>query len=309
LRIARDPQINSRILIGYEMKNAELSSLMINLVSPKKLLFFTAIISLQSLCGLEMNDNGAHVLPALEKALMKVVVERPALWKDQMVCLLQDGADINLTCCGTHILNRCIGDYEMVKFLIEKGASPRIENTLAYSPLHSLLAYHVASRSKAKIENDCCIAKLLLNAGADLNAQTHNGKTPLMFLFYNLKPRKISACKAFLDIFLAHNKKLISGPGKLLLKNGVSESRRASKKTVFYFILLERGLRTNFYRMLKGNDSLDLSLRNHLGISLLDKAYEAQESLKTPYAVDRFNEIIELLENQMPRSKRKAGLL
>lgn len=64
------------------------------------------------------------------------------------------------------------GDWERVEYLLEKGANPNVTDHMHNSPLHICMNYPIVFHPKK-------IATLLLNNGANVNAQNKRGSTPL----------------------------------------------------------------------------------------------------------------------------------
>lgn len=76
----------------------------------------------------------------------------------------------------------------IVKRLLELGIDP---NGRAYgfkTPLHFLLAWEWVEDANDSL----AVAKVLVDAGADVNAADDNGDTPLSLTIGNLKYRKIA---------------------------------------------------------------------------------------------------------------------
>lgn len=75
-----------------------------------------------------------------------------------------------------------INDYDMVKFLVEKGADVNAKTHFEYSsvvtPLLLSLDYeHIESR----YDENSSVAEYLINNGADINVTNEDGETPLMY--------------------------------------------------------------------------------------------------------------------------------
>lgn len=77
------------------------------------------------------------------------------------------------------------GWVEMVRVLLERGATANTEDRLGQTPLHAVSGG--ASMSKKSQEAGVRIVKLLLEHGADVNAEDNNHETPLDFALHHGK--------------------------------------------------------------------------------------------------------------------------
>ena len=82
------------------------------------------------------------------------------------------------------------GWVEMVQVLLNRSTTVNSEDNLGRTPLHmvSLARDSFISRENDARENGVCIARLLLEHGADVNAQDNNHATPLDFASHHGKP-------------------------------------------------------------------------------------------------------------------------
>ena len=123
-----------------------------------------------------------------------------------------------------------INDYDMVKFLVEKGADVNAKTHSEYSsvetPLLLSLDYeHIESR----YDENSSVAEYLINNGADINVTNNHGETPLMYAskVHNIKVVELLIQKgADINAFDNYgNTALIYGVNnletvKLLVENG-----------------------------------------------------------------------------------------
>lgn len=123
-----------------------------------------------------------------------------------------------------------INDYDMVKFLVEKGADVNAKTHFEYSsvvtPLLLSLDYeHIESR----YDENSSVAEYLINNGADINVTNEDGETPLMYAskVHNIKVIELLIQKgADINAFDNYgNTALIYGVNnletvKLLVENG-----------------------------------------------------------------------------------------
>ena len=123
-----------------------------------------------------------------------------------------------------------INDYDMVKFLVEKGADVNAKTHFEYSsvetPLLLSLDYeHIESR----YDENSSVAEYLINNGANINVTNEDGETPLMYAskVHNIKVIELLIQKgADINVFDNYgNTALIYGVNnletvKLLVENG-----------------------------------------------------------------------------------------
>lgn len=94
---------------------------------------------------------------------------------------INDGADVNKpdeNGWTPLMLAAYSGNKDIVKLLIDKGASINMKNTVGITPL--LAATTFPASRKYAVE----VVKLLLENGADINSENNEGKTPMKNAFY-----------------------------------------------------------------------------------------------------------------------------
>ena len=92
------------------------------------------------------------------------------------------------------------GWVEMVRVLLDRGATVNLEDNLGRTPLH------MASLAR---DAPVCMAQLLLEHGADVNAQDNNYATPLDFASHHGTPEIASLLSRYGGKF---NAKINQGP-------------------------------------------------------------------------------------------------
>ncbi len=107
-------------------------------------------------------------------------------------CLIDAGADPNAKAkhawSGTalHVASITIAT-DLVKLLLAHGADPNVYNKQGFAPIHKLLVEVSADEDEEGVQNDWSVAgplmtgnlRALLDAGADVNALTKEGRSPL----------------------------------------------------------------------------------------------------------------------------------
>ena len=73
-------------------------------------------------------------------------------------------------------------DYEIVRYLLQKGASVNMKDRRSMTPLHVAVTKKCGRLQKSTIS--CSLLKLLLDAGAELNAKDDKDYTPLEKVWY-----------------------------------------------------------------------------------------------------------------------------
>ncbi|MEI0612043.1 ankyrin repeat domain-containing protein [Brachyspira pilosicoli] len=128
-------------------------------------------------------------------------------------------------------------DYDMVKFLVEKGADVNAKTHSEYSsvvtPLLLSLDYeHIESR----YDENSSVAEFLINNGADINVKNNHGETPLMYAskLHNIKVVELLIQKGA-DINAFNNY------GNTALIYGVNNLETVK-------LLVENGADVNFYK-------------------------------------------------------------
>lgn len=127
--------------------------------------------------GADINDREILGHTALHLAIKN---GRP----DRVEELLARDADVNTNNDYGHtplMTAISLGDVEMVETLLEAGANPdRPMASLGYTSLH-----HIAHDSGGTPEDDAQIVRLLIDHGADVNAESKSGNTPVMLMTWN----------------------------------------------------------------------------------------------------------------------------
>ncbi|WP_239662083.1 ankyrin repeat domain-containing protein, partial [Brachyspira hyodysenteriae] len=128
-------------------------------------------------------------------------------------------------------------DYDMVQFLVEKGADVNAKTHSEYSsvvtPLLLSLDYeHIESR----YDENSSVAEFLINNGADINVKNNHGETPLMYAskLHNIKVVELLIQKGA-DINAFNNY------GNTALIYGVNNLETVK-------LLVENGADVNFYK-------------------------------------------------------------
>ncbi|MBW5397594.1 ankyrin repeat domain-containing protein, partial [Brachyspira pilosicoli] len=128
-------------------------------------------------------------------------------------------------------------DYDMVKFLVEKGANINAKTHSEYSSLETPLLLsldyeHIESR----YDENSSVAEYLINNGADINVTNEDGETPLMYAskLHNIKVIELLIQKGA-DINAFNNY------GNTALIYGVNNLETVK-------LLVENGADVNFYK-------------------------------------------------------------
>ena len=128
-------------------------------------------------------------------------------------------------------------DYDMVKFLVEKGADVNAKTHSEYSsvvtPLLLSLDYeHIESR----YDENSSVAEFLINNGADINVKNNHGETPLMYAskLHNIKVVELLIQKGA-------NINAFNNYGNTALIYGVNNLETVK-------LLVENGADVNFYK-------------------------------------------------------------
>ena len=108
-----------------------------------------------------MDEPTAKFLAALEQQKYKAAETE-----------IRQGADVNYTIAGRTLLHQSVTDNELfnVNFLIKHGANVNTKTKFGRSPPHEAALYGHYE-----------IAKALIEAGSDVNAQNPRGETPLYY--------------------------------------------------------------------------------------------------------------------------------
>ncbi len=129
----------------------------------------------------------------LTRQLVKITQGRVANSATQIAALLDEGADVN-GLPGKYMPLHCAiawGSPENVKVLLERGANPHATGSQNYSCLHMVgqMGFHE--------ERTIAIARMLLDAGASLDAKSEGGKTPIDFV----ESRKTKEWQPLIDLY------------------------------------------------------------------------------------------------------------
>ncbi|WP_157153243.1 ankyrin repeat domain-containing protein [Brachyspira murdochii] len=173
--------------------------------------------------------NAAYSLEGLtpNREMFKVLVENGFDLESRIKAEEHYPADYDYT---PLMIAAAINDYDMVKFLVEKGADVNAKTHSEYSsvvtPLLLSLDYeHIESR----YDENSSVAEFLINNGADINVKNNHGETPLMYAskLHNIKVVELLIQKgADINAFDNYgNTALIYGVNnletvKLLVENG-----------------------------------------------------------------------------------------
>lgn len=133
--------------------------------------------------ALDENGNIDHLI--LDKAYIDAATYGS---KDSIKTLLDAGANVNAKdIYGGNALFAPVlrGDVESVKFLVEAGIDVNVQNQFGNTPLlytaynaqNQYDCHHLTIHSTASLADNLEIAQLLINAGADVNAQNMDGLT------------------------------------------------------------------------------------------------------------------------------------
>ncbi|AGA67448.1 ankyrin repeat-containing protein [Brachyspira pilosicoli P43/6/78] len=189
------------------------------------------------------NNYGASLLNISYRASTALVQNR-----EMFKVLVENGFDLESRIDGGEhspddydytplMIAAAINDYDMVKFLVEKGADVNAKTHSEYSsvetPLLLSLDYeHIESR----YDENSSVAEYLINNGADINVTNEDGETPLMYAskLHNIKVIELLIQKGA-DINAFNNY------GNTALIYGVNNLETVK-------LLVENGADVNFYK-------------------------------------------------------------
>jgi ankyrin repeat protein len=134
----------------------------------------------------------------LTRSLVTIAYNRIENSAQQIADLLDQGAEVNGLPGEDVPLHGAIswGSVENVKVLLERGADSNARGRINYSCLHMVgqMGFHE--------ERTVAIARMLLEAGASLDAKSENGNTPIDFMQGRTKE-----WQPVLDLYLTYQKK------------------------------------------------------------------------------------------------------
>ena len=178
-------------------------------------------------------------------------------------------------------------DYDMVKFLVEKGANINAKTHSEYSSVETPLLLsldneHPDSRYYYYKNENSSVAEFLINNGADINVTNEDGETPLMYAskLHNIKMVELLIQKgANINAFDDYgNTALMYGVNnletvKLLVENGADvNSQKGGSTALILACKPRRGRNIDVIKYLVSKNA-DINAQDHQGDTALNKTF------------------------------------
>ncbi|MBW5397584.1 ankyrin repeat domain-containing protein, partial [Brachyspira pilosicoli] len=232
--------------------------------------------------GASLLDTAYTTELALNREMFKVLVENGFDLESRIKCV--ENYDYDYTPLMIAALRN---DYDMVKFLVEKGADVNAKTHSEHSSVETPLLLSLDNEHPDyryyyyKNENSSA-AEFLINNGADINVTNEDGETPLMYAskLHNIKMVELLIQKgANINAFDDYgNTALMYGVNnletvKLLVENGADvNSQKGGSTALILACKPRRGRNIDVIKYLVSKNA-DINAQDHQGDTALNKTF------------------------------------